>query len=304
MTTRTLGPAAGIGWLKQALNLGRHNPAAIFGGAALLLATLLAAVLALGLLTGGVQLALKPGPGLALAMMLVTVLALLLVLAALMVGYMRLLDAVESGRAARATDVFGGFRDAGASARAIGFVLLLALVQNLLIAGLVGWLAPDFLAWYAENLRASMQGVSQPPPTSLPAGFGLAFAVVLVIGLFGFAVQAVGLGQIALRGRGLGGALADGVAGAAKNLLPLLVFLVVMVAALLVLSVALVLVMLVIGLLAKAAGAWLGIVLGLPLYLAAMLVAYVVMFGVMYFLWRDVCGQAAPPSGGNDAVAV
>src|SRR5690606_18283513 len=31
MTTRAVGPMAGIGWLKNAVNLGRNNPRAVFG---------------------------------------------------------------------------------------------------------------------------------------------------------------------------------------------------------------------------------------------------------------------------------
>jgi hypothetical protein len=37
-------------------------------------------------------------------------------------------------------------------------------------------------------------------------------------------------------------------------------------------------------------------VLMVPLYIGLLLSIYVVMFGVMYYLWRDVCG-------GNDATA-
>src|SRR5690606_41199075 len=45
----------------------------------------------------------------------------------------------------------------------------------------------------------------------------------LVVGMVFFGVQAVALGQVALRGRGLFAGLGDGFAGAFKNLLPLLV---------------------------------------------------------------------------------
>ena len=50
MGTRALGPGAGIGWLKNAVNLGRDNPKAIFGGAALMVLVLVAMVLPLILL--------------------------------------------------------------------------------------------------------------------------------------------------------------------------------------------------------------------------------------------------------------
>jgi hypothetical protein len=29
-------------------------------------------------------------------------------------------------------------------------------------------------------------------------------------------------------------------------------------------------------------------------YFAMILAMYVVMFGVMYFMWRDICGDASP----------
>ncbi|MCW5603909.1 MAG: hypothetical protein KIT18_05115 [Burkholderiales bacterium] len=42
----------------------------------------------------------------------------------------------------------------------------------------------------------------------------------------------------------------------------------------------------------------LGALLAAPVYLAFLLILYVVMFGVMYHLWRDVCGEpAALPDG-------
>ena len=120
----------------------------------------------------------------------------------------------------------------------IGFVVLLTIVQNVLIVALVGILAKGVGSWYLENMQASMSGAAQAPVTSLPDGFGIAFIVVLVIGLFGYAVQAIGLGQIALRRSSVGSALADGVSGAAKNLLPLLVMALVAVAACIVLALA------------------------------------------------------------------
>ena len=137
--------------------------------------------------------------------------------------------------------------------------------------------------------------------TSLPDGFGIAFIVVLVISLFGYAVQAIGLGQIALRRSSVGSALADGVSGAAKNLLPLLVLALVVVVACIVLALAIGLLAMLIGVLAKIAGVWLAVVLGVPLYIAAVVAMYVVMFGVMYSLWRDVSGDGEAPR--NDAVA-
>ena len=110
MTTRAVRPGAGIAWLKQAVNLGRNNPKAVFGGAALLLFTIVALAVGLSVLVGLLTAAWTPGSGGAMALSLLVMAPILLLLAALMVGYLRLIDAVENGRDAHATDVFGGIR--------------------------------------------------------------------------------------------------------------------------------------------------------------------------------------------------
>ena len=157
MTTRALGPGAGIAWLKQAVNLGRNNPKAVFGGAALAAAGRDGAgdrpERAGGAAAGGAEARARPARWRSMLLVMVPV---LLLLAALMVGYLRLIDAVESGRDARASDVFAAFRDTGTSLRAIGFVVLLAIVQNVLIVALVGLLAKGVGSWYLQNMQASM----------------------------------------------------------------------------------------------------------------------------------------------------
>ena len=40
----------------------------------------------------------------------------------------------------------------------------------------------------------------------------------------------------------------------------------------------------------------LGLLLLVPLYIAFLLLIYVVMFGVMYYMWRDICGDAPVPT--------
>lgn len=291
MHTRTMGPGAGWRWFMQGINLGRNNPKAIFGGAGLLLGTVVVLAIALSLLIAAVELSLKPGLGGSMALSLVLMVPILAVLAALMVGYLRLIDAAESGRTARAMDVFAAFKDVGTNLRAIGLVIVLALVQNALVVALIAGLAPDVGQWYLQSLQASVAGVAPQQMTSVPDGLGVAFVVMLVLGLFGYAVQAIALGQIALRERSLGGAFVDGIGGAAKNLLPLFVLAVIVIVASFVLILVTGLLVMLIGVLAKLAGLWLAVVLGIPLYIGALLIAYVVMFGVMYSVWRDVAGE-------------
>ncbi len=294
MTTRAMGPMAGIGWLTRALNLGRNNPKAIFGGVALLAIAMLAATFAGVLLQAGIVMALGSSVTAMVVGMAVMMVIVLVLMAMLLVGFLRLIDAVENGRPARALGVFAGFGDLPTSVRTIGFFVLLAIVQNLLLVGLLSVLAADVIGWYAQLMQASMMGGAPAELTSLPNGLGIASMVLLVVGLVFYCVQAVGLCQIALRGRGVFSALADGFVGAVKNLLPLLVLLVAGLLALAVLAIAVLLLGVLIGLLGKFVAGWLAIALAVPLYLAAMLAVYAVMFGVMYHLWRDVCG------GGSD----
>ncbi|HST45868.1 MAG TPA: hypothetical protein VLK29_11670 [Luteimonas sp.] len=291
MTTRAMGPGAGWDWLKQAVNLGSHRPMAIFGGAALVFGVVVVVALVLALLLGTAVSTLQAGgTGSMLASFAITI-PVLMIMATLLVGYLRLLDAVENTRDASATDVFAGFSDWPTALRIFGFMLVMTLVQNLILGGLVAVLAPDVGAWYMQVLQNPAGTPAQVP--TLPQGFGMVFAVFWVVGLFGYAVQAIGLGQIALAKRGVGGALVDGLSGAAKNLLPLLVLMLAMIAAAIVIGLVLLLLLFVVGLLAKVVGTWLLFVVGIPLYLAVVMAMIVVSFGVMYFMWRDVCAGTA-----------
>lgn len=304
MATRTAGPLAGIGWLKNAINLGHDNPKALFGAAGLIVLAALAVVVPLMLLQAFVLVKLAPSGIPALVVSLLPMLVLLALFPALTIGYLRMLDAVEAGGAARATDVFAGFRDRPVLLRGIGFMLLLVMLQYALMAVAMAVFAPDLLRSYADALQASPTPAVQP--TALPAGFWLGFAVILVMSLFSHAVQAIGFGQIALRGRGVFGAIADGVAGTARNALPLLVAIVVTVVAALVLGLILTLLVMLLAFVAKLVGTWLVItlaVLAVPLYFGLMLAMYVVMFGFMYYLWRDVCGGSDELEGPAEALA-
>ena len=295
MTTRTVGPMAGIGWLKNAINLGRNNPKAVFGGAALLVITVLAVAFGAGLLQAAAVAMLGANMTTMAVSMLLLTLVMLVLISMLIVGFLRLVDAVENGSPARALDVFAGFGDLATSLRTIGLLVVLGIIQNVLLFGLLAVFAGGVIDWYAQVLQASMAG-APPPMAALPEGLGIATLLMVVIGVVMYGVQAIGLCQIALRDRGILAALGDGFAGAFKNLLPLLVFTIAAIVAMLLVGVVVLLLATLVGVLAKIAGAWLAVVLGVPLYLLGMLAMYVVMLGAMYHLWRDVCG-------GSDAVA-
>jgi hypothetical protein len=217
-------------------------------------------------------------------------------------GYLRVVDRSERGEPAQAADVIAPFRNAHDAKRLIGFSFIMLLVQlgalSLLFA-LFGHALQNLQDWYlrvAELLQhATPDKPAQLPPP--PAGLGGLFSLGGLFALFVAAVFAVGFGQVALRGRNLGAALVDGLAGAARNLLPLLVMAAVAFALMMAAGVVLVLVAGILGLLHPV----LAVAVFLPLYMVFVLVLYVVMFGVMYHLWRDVAGDQAAPAAGFEA---
>lgn len=298
MTVRANRPLAGLAWLKRGFNSGRHNPRAIFGGAALLMI----AALIPGFLQAFMHAALKPGAGGATIISALTTVLAVILLGPLMGGYLRVIDASERGQPARASDVLAPFRNAQDAQRMIAFSFVMLLVQlgvlSLLFA-VSGHAWQNLQEWYqrvAELLQSAKPGqpAELPPP---PAGLGGLFSLGGLFGLFVAAVFSIGLGQLALRGRSLGAALLEGLSGAVRNLLPLLVMAVVAFTVLMAAGLALVLVAGLLGLLHPL----LAVVVFLPLYMLFLLALYVVMFGVMYHLWRDVAGEPAGIEGGFEA---
>jgi hypothetical protein len=298
MTTRANGPLAGLAWLKRGFNSGRHNPRAIFGGAALIMV----AALVPGFLQAFAHAVLKPGAGAATIIAALTTVLAVVLLGPLMGGYLRVIDLSERGQPAQAADVLAPFRNAHDAQRLIGFSFIMLLVQlgalSLLFA-LFGHVLQNLEDWYqraAEVLQHAKPG--QPPELPpAPEGLGGLFSLGGLFALFVTAVFAVGFGQVALHGRNLGAALIDGLAGAARNLLPLLVMAVVAFALMMAAGVVLVLVAAILGLLPPV----LAVALFLPLYMAFVLVLYVVMFGVMYHLWRDIAGDPPAAAAGFEA---
>src|SRR5690606_38493094 len=125
MQTRSMGPGAGWRWLARAVDLGRHDPKALCGGAALLMlvALLPSVVQQLVLLAVG-----PDNVQVVLAVSVVTTLAMILVFPLLIAGYLRVIDAAENRRPTRATAIFDTFRAGSGRGRIIGTGLLLMLV--------------------------------------------------------------------------------------------------------------------------------------------------------------------------------
>ncbi|MDI9238180.1 hypothetical protein QLQ15_04560 [Lysobacter sp. LF1] len=302
MTTHATGPFSGLSWLKRAINLGRTNARAVFGAASIMMAAaLLPSIVQLIVLS-----ILKPGPsGSMVVAALATVLSLL-ILSPLIGGYLRLIDATEHGRPANAIDVFAPFREGGDAGRLIRFGVLMTLTYVVIALVLLSLFGEGMGEWYTQMAQLQTQAAGgQVDPSQIPEvpeGFGRLLGVGSVVFLILSGVYAIGFGQVALGQRSTGEAMADGFVGTFKNLLPLLLLAVVAVLAMIPVGLLLALVLGVVSAVGSLLHPTLGLALMLPLYLAFMVALYVVLFGIMYFMWRDVCGE--PPAPRADEVAL
>jgi hypothetical protein len=283
---------AGFGWLTRGISLGFRHPKPLFGGAAFLVV----ACLLPSLITLPIQFhAVSAGTPLSSAtfgwIMAVSMLVGLL-LVPLYAGYLQVVDTAERGLPARARDIFKPYGQ-GEAFRLIGYGLAMIVVYVALFGIVIVTTGGHVVHWYMQALTA--QASHQPPPTALPDGFGTVMALFMVIGLFMSAFYAISLGQVALNRRNVVGAIGDGMMGALKNLLPLLVLAISVVLAWIVVAIVLAIAVLLLALLAKLISPWLVFVVIIPIYIALFLVMFTVTFGVMYYLWRDVCGDDIVP---------
>ncbi len=306
MTTRAVGPGRGWGWLKQAINLGRNNPKAVFG------ATALMAVVALipSVLQVVLQLVFKESPGVIMAVVAVMTFVSLVVTSLMIGGLLRVIHAAENGQPTHATAVFDPFGEPQLRGRLIGFGVLMMSIYVGVFVLVVSLFGQDFMRWYWELITSAqaMQasgGAAQPPDlANMPQGLGRIMAIGSLFGLFMGGIYAIGFGQVAVGGRSIGEAFMDGARGTIKNVLPIVVLAVLSVVAVLVLTVGVVLVVGIITLAVGAISKLLAAALVVPIYFGMILLIYVVMFGVMYFMWRDICMDVPLPLPRDDQLEV
>jgi len=298
MTTQSKGPWSGFGWLRRGISMGYRHPKPIFGGAVILL--LIVLVPSLSMLPFQLHSRIAgtpPSPSLFIGTMAVSMLLGLLVVP-LYAGYLQVFDAAERGLPARATGIFNPYRQ-GDALRLIGYGLALVVIYLALLGIVILAAGRGIVAWYMQVLTAQ---AGHLPPPALPEGFGIAMALFTVMGLFMMGFYSVSLGQVALRRRGVFNALGDGFLGALKNLLPLLVLAASLVLAWIAVAIAIAIVIFVFALLGMLVGQWLVFAVAIPIYIALILVMFAAMFGVMYYLWRDVCGDDSA-SGAAQTIA-
>lgn len=287
MPMRAKGPGAGWSWLMGGFTVAKREPGKILGASALfaLCAVVLVAIQMF------MQLVVKPQGGAMIAMLLAVMLVSGIVYPALMGGFMRVIDADRNARPVRASLLFDPFRNGGGGGRLALFGLCLLLVYVAFLAVLLSTLGHGLLAWYLQLLHQQALGAmgSLPP---LPDGSSVALALLTVFFLFYSCTIAIGVGQVALRGRSPLPALRDGVAGAFKNALPLLVLTACGLLAMVVLAIAFGIVVAILLLLGMLVGRVVGIALMVLCYIVLVVLMYAFMMGVNYAIWRDVAGDA------------
>ncbi|ATD66340.1 hypothetical protein CNR27_01825 [Luteimonas chenhongjianii] len=307
MTTRTVGAGHGWKWIVQGVNVGRANPRAVYG------ATAVVALLALApnVLQAVLQIAFRLEPETQIMVIGATSLVSIILYPLLIGGVLRVIDAVEHGRPAAPGDVFSTFTG-GQAGRFIGFGVLMGALYIVTFYALVSAFGEGVLDWYMDVLSISQEMSTESAPASPPempmppAGIGPLMALGIFFGVYYATVYAVGLGQVALGGRPVMQAFTDGLGGALRNVLPVIVAAAIAMAGGFALMLAFAMVVTIITVVSSLVHPALAALLVLPLYLVLLLVLYIVMFGAMYAIWRDVCGpqdavdRTAP---GNDGGA-
>lgn len=284
MQMHAKGPGTGWSWLIGGFTVARQNPAKILGTAALfMLCMAWSFPIAEWLKPHGTMDYILHGGFLLVNSLLLPI---------LMGGFMRVLDASRNGRPASALLVLDPFRRGQGGPRLAMFGLGMFLVYAAFMALLLSTVGHDTWLWY---LQFAKQQAMHPPVNALvplPHHLSATLALMTVFFLFYSGAYAVGIGQAALHDQSTLSALRDGIAGAFKNALPLLVLFVCGLLALIVLCIAFGILAAIAALLAHIAGLTMGGATGAALRdLAAavfMLLLYAFMAGVNYAIWHDV----------------
>ena len=293
MATRSTGAGAGFGWLTNGIRVGFEHPKPLFGGAALLVvASLLPSLITMPIQLYTTRAGTPPGTTISLMTMAISVLCGLLIIP-LSAGYLQLVSGAEREQGARVSDIFRPYRQ-GEAWRLIGLGLASFVVYIAGIAIIVLATGRGIVSWYMQALAA--QASHQQVPTALPDGFWATMALLMVFGLWVMGYHAISLGQVALNRRSVFGAVGDGIKGALKNVLPLLVFALSSILAWIVVIIVFLVAGVLLALVAKLISAWLMLAVFILLYIALFLLMFTVMYGVMYHLWRDVCGDDTAPA--------
>ncbi|HET7932328.1 MAG TPA: hypothetical protein VFL63_13195 [Rhodanobacteraceae bacterium] len=286
MQTHAKGPGAGWWWLIRGFTVLGRKPGTILGAAALLGVCMLVLSSAQMLvpLHGNAKLAVV-GVSMLIGAMLYPV---------LYGGFMRVIDAIRHDRPANAFMLFEPFKPGQGGARLALFGFGMWVIYAAFIALLASTVGRAMWTWYLDFL--AHQPPLGTPVTSLPplpSGFAVTLALVTVFFLFYSGAMAVGIGQASLRSASPVAAIKDGVAGAFKNVLPLVVLAICAILAILVVAVVIGIVgAILLGILAFLSKS-LAVVVFVIVYVVMIVFMFAIIMGINYAMWHDVA------DGGN-----
>jgi len=306
MSVRWAGFFAPFRWLIDAVDVGRHQPAAVLG--AVLLATLI------NMLPSLVQqMAALAGAGGGVLMgvtQLASLLMAVLVAPVLLGGIFRLFHAAEQGQPVAAADILGGFKD-GSFARLVltnllffALIIAVGLLMLAVIALIVPMSAIQALQPWMEQVMAlqAQAGTGKPiQPNDLPMppeGLGAIIGVVLAFTPLLLLVSIGGMwavAQSALRGDGPVSSVLLGMRAAFANAPSLLALIFVLgIAGSIVAGLAALLIGGLVALLSLASPALGAIVAMLALVLVTVLLN-AVAYSFLLAGWRASCDEAQTP---------
>lgn len=292
MTTRSRGPGAAFGWLNRGISAGFDEPKLLFGGAALVaLAAFLPSLITVPMQLYAAHAGTPLQSGTFLWIAILSVLLGLLIVP-LYAGYLQIVDSVERGRLPSIGEIVKPYRE-GKAPRLIGYGFLMLLIYFAMFAIIIVAVGGSTAHWYMQALAA--RSAHQQPPTGLPDGFGITLLLFIVVAMLMLGFYSISLGQLTLNNRSVFGAIGDGLVGVLKNVLPLLTLAVGLIVVWIGVALCFGILVFILAMIGKLVGPWLTLALIIPLYIALLLVAFAAMFGVMYHLWRDVCGDNIVP---------
>ena len=297
MDIRSLPVGQGLTWFKQAIDLGGKNPRAVFGAAALFIASLyalallMALVLAMVVGAGSAEGA-EPDMGVALGVVFPLILLIMLAVPILLGGLMHVIREAEAGRPVRARDVFAPLGQArGRQLALLGLVqLVLAVIGTTIMVSIAG---EAYWREYMQVMQQAMQGKTQVMPQ--PDNAGLLFLVQLLFNYFSYALMLFSIPLMLFSGSSILEALRDSLRASVRNVGANLLAGLLFVGALILASIVM---LLVIGLVALVLGkihALLGSVVAMVLMLGFASVVLVLLVGAAYLAWRDTFGDVAAP---------
>ncbi|GAB1595091.1 hypothetical protein [Lysobacter claricitrinus] len=300
MNVRKVPVARGVEWMKEAVNIGRRNPRAVFGAAVLFLCTLyFASVLAVLPVASRLQgrSDLSFGESIAVAIPLFVVLTL--VMPVLLAGLIHVMHEAEHGRPTRARDLFAAFGHGRARP-----LMTLGLVQIVFNVGCVALIVlltgPDYWAESMKALQGALSGhVVVPPEPEHPVLLFFVQILQFVFNYFSAALMLLCVPLIALSNVGIVESLRLGfrasVVNLGANLLASLVFLIGFVIA----AVLVTLLTAVVGGIAALIHPVLGAAIALAVWAAFAVGVLVVLVAVSYYAWRDMFDAPPEPAAGT-----